>query len=238
MQLSHVAAPFVLCAACTSVQSADIKTAGMSAIMRVSADGTGQTQATAEIHVDNNITDFVSLSSGDRLVASASTQSETMSQTNFAGSVSYAATFTGLDADGTTYTIALNRSSDVSAPSSTCVLPKPFNIAAPTANSTFSRANDNIVVTYDTIGTEDQMTWSAGGDCVHGMVDGTVSGDSGSFTIAKGVLVPTDSSFATMTCQAHITLTRSRPGQLDSHFGSGGSMTAQQVRTVTFNSTP
>jgi hypothetical protein len=238
MRLSHVVAPFVLCAACTSVQSSDIKTAAMSAIMRVSADGTGQTQATAELHVDNNITDFVSLSSGDTLVASVSMQSETMSQANFAGGVSYAANFAGLDGDGTMYTIALNRSNDVSAPSSACILPKPFNITAPTASGTFSRSNDDIVVTYDTMGTEDQMTWSAGGDCIQGMVDGTVAADSGSYTIAKGLLVPTGSSVPTMTCEAHITLTRSRPRQLDSHFGSGGSITAQQVRTVTFNSTP
>jgi hypothetical protein len=238
MRLSNLVGAVVLCAACTSVQSADIKTAGMSAFMEVSADGTGQTRATAEIHVDNNATDYVTLSSGDTLVASAGSQSQTMSQNDFLGTVGYLATFTDLDGDGTQYTIALKRTSDVSAPSSTCVMPKPFNITAPTANGTFSRSGADIMVTYDTTGTQDQMTWSAGGDCVKGMVDGTVSGDSGSFTIAKGLLVPTDASIQMMTCQAHITLTRSRPGQLDSHFGSGGNITAQQVRTVTFNSTP
>jgi len=237
MRLSHFAAPVVLCAACTSVQSADIKTAGISAIMLVSADGTGQTQVTAELHVDSNSTDFVTLSSGDTLMATAGGQSRTMSESNFVGAVSYETTFSGLDANGTAYTIALNRTSDVSAPSSTCALPDPFNITAPTASGTFSRANDTITVTYDTAGTMDQMAWSAGGDCVQGEVGGTVSPDSGSFTVAKGSLVPT-SPPPSMTCQAHITLTRSRPGQLDSHFGSGGSITAQQVRTVTFNSTP
>ncbi len=232
------AAPFVLCVACTSLQSADLKTAGMSAYMEVTADGTGQTRVSAELHVDDNVTDYVSLTSGDTLVASAGSQTQTMSQSNFLGTVSYLATFTGLDADGTMYTIALNRTNDVSAPSSTCVLPKPFNITAPTANNTFSRANASIVVTYDTTGTMDEMTWSAGGNCIKGMVDGTVSGDSGSFTIAAGSLVPPDPSVAAMTCQAQVTLTRSRPGQLDSHFGSGGNITAQQVRTVTFNSSP
>jgi len=164
-------------------------------------------------------------------------QSQTMSQTNFLGTVSYEANFTGLDANGTQYTIALNRTSDVSAPSSTCVMPSPFNITAPTANGTFSRANADIMVTYDTTGTMDQMTWSAGGDCVRGEVGGSVAPDSGSFTVAKGSLVPINPPVST-TCQAHITLTRSRPGQLDSHYGSGGSITAQQVRTVTFNSAP
>lgn len=237
MRLSHFAASVVLCAACTSVQSADVKTAGMSAIMQVSADATGATRATAEIHVDNNDTDFVTLSSGDALVVTAGSQSQTMSEIDFAGGVSYQASFSGLDANGTQYTIAFNRTSDVSAPSSTCMLPNPFNITAPTANSTFSRASDNIMVTYDTMGTMDQMNWSAGGDCVQGEVGGTVASDSGTFTVAMGSLVPTNPPVPA-TCQAHITLTRSRPGQLDSHFGSGGSITARQVRTVTFNSTP
>jgi hypothetical protein len=60
----------------------------------------------------------------------------------------------------------------------------------------------------------------------------------GSFTVAKGSLVPNDPTQKTVTCQAHITLTRARLGQLDSHFGSGGGINAQQVRTVTFSSTP
>ncbi len=238
MRLSRLMAAFAVCAGCTSIQSADIKTAGISAFMRVYADGTGQTTAYAELHVGNNVTDFVDLSAGDALVATVAGQSQNMARTDFLGGISYQSTFSGHDADGTMYTIALNRSSNVSAPSSTCVLPKPFSITAPTSSSTFSRANSDIVVTYDTTGTQDQMTWSAGGDCVKGMVSGTVSGDSGTFTIAKGVLVPTDASAAAMSCQAHISLTRSRPGQLDSHFGSGGKITAEQDRSVTFNSTP
>lgn len=238
--LVALVAAFALCAGCTSLQSSDIKTAGMSAFMRVYADGTGQTTAYAELHAGNNVTDFVDLTSGDVLVATVAGQSQNMARTDFLGGISYQSSFSGHDADGTMYTIALNRSTDVSAPSSTCVLPKPFTITAPTSSSTFSRANSDIVVTYDTTGTQDQMTWSAGGDCIKGSVGGTVSNDSGTFTIAKGTLVPTDTdaSTAAMTCQAHISLTRSRVGQLDPHFGSGGKITAEQDRSVTFNSTP
>jgi hypothetical protein len=238
MRLSLLVPALVVGAACTSIQSSNIKTAGMSAYMQVVADGTGQTKASAQLNVGNNATDFVDLSSGDTFVATASGQSQTMSRTNFLGTISYQATFNGKDGVGTPYTIALNRTSDVSAPSSTCTMPKPFNITAPTSNGTFSRANSDIMVTYDNSGTQDAMNWSAGGDCVKGQVDGSVAGDTGSFTIAKGILVPTDPSQNTVTCQAHITLTRTRPGQLDPHFGSGGNIHADHVRTVTFNSTP
>src|SRR5258708_3443127 len=55
-------------------------------------------------------------------------------------------------------TIALNRANDVGAPSSICVLPKPSNVTAPTGNGIFSRANSDITVTYDNVGTQDSMT--------------------------------------------------------------------------------
>jgi hypothetical protein len=230
---------WVVCAGCSSIQSQNIKTAGMQAILRVWADGTGQSTATAQLNVDNNPTDFVDLSGGDAFVASSGGQSRTMSRIDLLGAISYEASFSALDKGGTTYTIALDRTTDVSAPSSTCVMPSQFTITAPTSSGTFSRANDDLVVTYSGSGTQDPMTWSAGGDCVQGMVGGTVSNDAGTFTIARGTLVPKNPSPQTpTTCQAHVTLTRSRAGQLDPHYGSGGGITAEQVRTVTFSSTP
>jgi hypothetical protein len=240
MRLSHIGffSSVFIASGCTSLQSQNVKTTGMQAIIYVVADGSGASKASAQLNVGNNITDFVDLSGGDKFVASAGGQSKDMSRISLLGTVSYEATFSGLDSGGTTYTVALDRTTDVSAPSSTCTMPNPFTISAPTSSSTFSRALDDIVVTYASGGTHDTMSWSAGGDCVRGMVSGTVSNDSGTFTIAKGTLVPINPSPQTpTTCQAHITLTRSRPGQLDSHYGSGGSITAQQTRTVNFSST-
>jgi hypothetical protein len=241
MRLSHVAlfSPLVAALSCTALQSQNLKTAGMQAILDVSADDTGQTKVTAQLNVDNNATDFVDLSNGDKFVASAAGQSQDMKRISFLGTVSYQASFSNLDTGGTGYTIALVRNSDVSAPTSTCTMPDKFTITAPTSSGTFSRGNDDLVVTYSGSGTQDPMTWSAGGDCVRGMVGGSVSNDSGTFTISKGALVnPNPAPQAPANCVAHVTLTRQRVGQLDSHYGSGGHITAEQVRTVTFNSTP
>jgi len=71
--------------ACTSVQSADIKTAGMPAYLRVTGNGNGQTTASAQFNVDNNPTDFVDLSSGDTAVATAGSVSQTMSRATCSG---------------------------------------------------------------------------------------------------------------------------------------------------------
>jgi len=238
MRLSYLGTVVALSAACTSIQSSSIKTSGMSASMQVVADGTGQTAASATLNVGSNSTDFVDLSPGDVLVVTAGPRSQTMSRIDALSVISYRTSFSGLDADGTQYTIALNRANDVGAPSSICVMPKPFNITAPTGNGIFSRANSDITVTYDTVGTQDSMSWTVGGDCVKGLVGGSVAGDTGSFTIAKGTLVPVAASQSSVTCQAQIRLTRARSGQVDAHFGSGGTIAAMQVRTATFNSTP
>jgi len=238
MRLSYLGTAVALSAACTSIQSSSIKTSGLSASMQVVADGTGQTTASATLNVGSNSTDFVDLSPGDVLVATAGARSQTMSRLDALSVISYRTNFNGLDGDGTQYTIALNRANDVSAPSSVCVMPKPFSITAPTGNGIFSRANSDITVTYDSVGTQDSMSWSVGGDCVKGLVGGSVAGDTGSFTIAKGTLVPVGGSQSSVSCQAQIKLTRARSGQVDAHFGSGGTFTAIQVRTATFNSTP
>jgi hypothetical protein len=238
MRFVRLSVTLAALASCTTLPSSSLKTSGMSAQMSVVASGNGSTQVSAQFNVGSNSTDFVDLSAGDTLTAQAGSQTQPMARSSFAGVISYGATFLALDAADTKYTIALTRSMDVSAPSSIATLPKPFNITAPTANSSFSRANSDITVTYDNFGTQDSMSWSAGGDCVKGLVGGTVANDAGSLVIAKGTLLPTDASQAGVTCVAHITLTRQRPGQLDPHYGAGGSIFAQQTRTVTFSSAP
>ena len=116
---------------CTSVNSSDVKTSGMSADMQVVADGSGNTNVGMQLHVDTNVTDFVKLSQGDTLTATTGSQTATMSQTQIFGGTWYNAQFTGADAEGTQFTVSFNRGSDVSAPNSTATLPKPFNITAP-----------------------------------------------------------------------------------------------------------
>jgi hypothetical protein len=224
----------VVVAGCTDLNSNDLTTAGMSATMTVQGDGTGQTTVTAQFNVDSNGTDFVNLTSGDTAVATVAGQSRTLSETNDLGDIAYQTTFSGEDAEGTLYTVALDRTSDVSAPSSTVTMPAPFTIMAPTSSASLSRGTD-ITVTYDSPGTGDTMTWFLSGACISG-TSGTVSNDSGSFVIAHGLLAEPGGQGG--TCQVTLQLTRSRPGQLDPHYGSGGSITAQHVRSVTFNSTP
>jgi hypothetical protein len=230
------AASFV---ACTSVESSSIKTAGMSAYMSVVADGTGSTTATTTLHVDNNLTDFVDLSSGDTLIASSGSQQQRLNKSSFLGATSYNGSFSGLDAEGTPYTIAFTRQSDTSAPSSTCTIPKPFTFSAPASTATFARATDDIVVQYGPSGTTDPMSYDVTGDCIKGSLQVNPGGDTGQFTIAHTTL-PLQASdvHANDTCQVTLTLRRTRTGTLDSAFGHGGRIDGQQMRTLKFMSKP
>jgi hypothetical protein len=228
-------------AACTDLQSADLKTAGMSAYMTVSADGSGQTQVSTKLYVDNNGTDYVTLSSGDTLVASVAGQSQTMSQSNVLGIVTYAASFSGQDVSGAAYTVALRRTAagDVSAPNSACSLPVAYTIATPAAGSTFSRANDAITVNYGQGSAGDAVNYSLSGSCITEPSNATVSGDPGTFTLARGSILGLQGQAPSQTsCQVALTITRTRGGTLDPAYGSGGQISCVQTRSVTFTSTP
>jgi len=221
-------------AGCTSVQSANIRTAGMSADMTVLDDGSGTTHVRMQL---NDGANSIDLSNGDRLTASGGGSSIGMGRNDVVGDVYYTADFTNADAENTSFTVSFTRASDTSAPNSVVTLPKPFNITAPPAGMSFSRATDDIKVTYDTTGTTDGMDWQINGPCVNGG-NGTVTGDTGSFTILHTSLPPSDMSEASMTCTVTVTLTRKRTGMVDPAYGQGGSATATQQRTVMFTSKP
>jgi hypothetical protein len=223
-------------AGCTDLQSSDLKTAGMSAHALVSADGTGASSASVTLNVDNNITDYVQLSTGDALVATVGNKTQTLSSTNVLGIVTYSTGFTGADQAGAQYTIALNRKSpDTSAPGSTCTMPAAFQLSAPTSSSSFSRASQDIVVTYSGSGQADPLSFTLSGSCFN-LVTNSVSNDNGTFTIPKGTLVAAQGT-QPMNCQATLTVSRTRAGSLDPAY-YGGSISAAQQRTVSFTSTP
>ena len=231
-----VAAMAVLATACTSVHSSDLETSGMSAHMTVTADGSGATGVSVELNVDDNFTDYVDLTDGDSLVATPSGgPSEALSRNDALGVISYSAGFTGKDAPGTSYTVAFQRQSpDVSAPASACTIPTPFTITSPPGGASFSRSSDAIAVTYGSSGTSDAMSYLVTGSCVN-QASGPIAGDSGAFTVPRGVLV---AAGMTGSCTAQLSIWRTRDGQLDPAYGYGGGIACDQVRSVTFTSNP
>ena len=234
LTLALLLLPFV--PACSKVESSSILTSGMSALMSVSADGSGKTVASASLRVGDSALEYVDLSAGDSLLASSGAKSQSMARSSILNVVTYSTEFAGLDAAGTPYAIAFKRSVDSGAPSSTCTLPTPLTITSPPPSTSFSRASTDISVTWNG-GSSDTMRYEIKGDCLAAKVDG-IAGDPGIVVLARGTIAVGDPKNAGVTCAGTIVLKRQRTGKLDPAFGHGGSIFGEQVRSVSFTSTP
>jgi hypothetical protein len=226
----------VAAAGCTTLASSDLKTAGMSAQMTVVSDDSQQTTVTAWLHVDNNLTDFVTLSSGDTLSATAGTQTQAMTEDDVLNDVSYGTTFSSENAANTVYVVALKRAADTSAPNSTCNLPAPFQITAPAAGVSLSRSTD-ISVSYGPGGTNDAVSYTLSGSCIEGPTGESVNGDPGTFTISHTTITTPAGTSPSQPCQATLNVKRTRTGTIDPAYGSGGDISCTQSRSVTFTLT-
>lgn len=225
---------------CSSSQSKDIATDALYANMGVSADGSGTSVVTASLQVGGvTSTDFLDLSPGDSLVATANgANQQTMARQDLLGAIYYTSTF-GIDTAGTLFQIAFNRTATasmpnpVSAPDSHVTLPAAFTMQAD--KSTYSRVTDPIVLTWTNSGQSDPMSYSVYGNCIQ-TLSNTVS-DTGTTTINAGSLTAQNGQTAN-NCQITIQLSRSRAGHVDPAYGQGGNINATQVRTVQVLSTP
>jgi hypothetical protein len=205
-------------------------TTGISAEMSAVTTGNGTTRVGAELFEgspDQLI--FVDLQVGDSLVAEINGQSMTLSKSQLLTIIDYEAMFsTGNEGDE--FTVDFQRSVDGGAPSSTATLPAPFTLDP--LGASYARASA-ITVTYGPSGTGDTMGWQASGDCIQ-VATGALPNDSGVFTIPANMLIASSPTSCTIT----LSVTRDRRGSLDSHFGRGGSIIGEQVRTAMITSTP
>src|SRR5688500_2218758 len=177
-------------AGCATVESEDVATSGVYADIKASADGSGVTQVRASLRVGGGTSNtFLDLSGDDRLETTHGQDTQSMAREELLGAVSYVTSFP-VEAADSQFVVAFHRTIDEGAPSSTAVLPAPFAISAPAAETTFSRTSD-VTVTWSPSATGDAMTWVANGDCV-AMRLGNIAGDPGSLVIPAGTFVAHD----------------------------------------------
>lgn len=224
----------LLVAGCAKTESSDLLTSGIYADLSARATGTGTTTVYATLYVGapSNL-NFVELTGDDRLIASYGGQRKVMAQTVLLNIVSHATEF-ATDAGGAAFEIALERSVDAGAPMSTVALPAQFTVSPVAA--TYSRAAA-MALTWSPAGSSDAMGWKATGACI-GDVQGVIAGDPGMVTIPAGTMMKRQGQNIADSCMVSLTVTRSRAGMLDSHYGKGGSAAGSQERTVSMTSTP
>ncbi len=225
--------------ACEQVDSEDILTSGVYANIVAEAEGDGSTQVSTSLRVGGVLSNvFIDLSDGESITAVSGTDEKTLARRSVLGAISYTGTFTGDEADKA-FTVAWNRTDGLtSAPNTTITMPAPFALTAPTAGATFSRANDDIVVTWDTSGTPDDMLWEViTSNCAREMKNNNITADPGTFTIAAGTFTNIE-GHETETCDTTLVMVRRRLGNLDPAYGEGGWVVGRHVQTVTFSSAP
>src|SRR5262249_21148965 len=121
--------------------SSQVATHDLAADVQIVADGSGTTTVYVNLWNpppgDTSLFDrSVRLVEDDRLVASAQGKSAALTEYDVVVAYTYEASFP-FDDDGARFTVALDRSTDVSAPNSTASLPAAFAVSAP---GSFSRA--------------------------------------------------------------------------------------------------
>ena len=228
---------------CENVGSDDINTGGVYASLTVTADGSGSSRVYAALKVGGqNSNTFLDLVGGDTLLAYQDTDSSAMIRKELLQKVWYEASF-ATDAEDTPFQVSFLRvhtgdgtesCTGSSAPDSYATLPAPYLLTGPAPDTSFSRATDDVAISWDTA-SGDPMSWTMNGDCIQLKTSSFT--DSGSVTIPAAEFVPEQNEQAS-TCNVTVVITRSRGGTVDANYGEGGSFVAYQVRTVQIQSAP
>jgi hypothetical protein len=224
--------------ACTSLDSDDIETSGIHAFIRLSStEGSTDTFVSVTMHAGNNPTQFINLVGDDKLTASAGEETIDLDESNLLGAYSYNGNLSTQE-PGTEVTVALERVEKASAPSSKVALTEKLALTAPAASSTFSRADDDIDVQWNSAASPDAVTVSWSGSCVQ---DGSrdVAADATQVLIEKGSIQkkpdPEQGDPVPDTCDVTLKISRSRTGTLDPAWG-GGEITHTYSDSLTFTS--
>jgi hypothetical protein len=213
-----------------TTSSANIKTAGIAALIDVYADNA----TTATVHVKlvvggSSSNTYVNLSNGDRLVATADGDEKELEEVD---SGIYEAEFSGLD-EGAEFTVTLERDDDETADANSGVLPPPFTLDEP--ESDLSRADDDLEVTWAPAESGDPMLVSFDGDCIFDNDD--EASDTGSYLVEKDTLDSTGGD-EPKTCDIKVSLDRVREGSADSKLDRESWFKLHQRRSASFTSNP
>lgn len=230
-------------AGCSKVESEFLATQGMSPDVKVSSQAGGTTTVTATIRTGSGLLrSEVKLTAGDRLEVSAAGETKTMSEIDSLG-VTYRTAFNFNQGD-LEYVVSLVRPSGTSAPNTRVTSPRPFSIAAPANDTTFSRG-DTIDFIWTPIQATARMDLQLQMECQNSAAQResiTVFApdieDTGSYSQTVDALLARLQSIVPTRCAITAKLDRSLAGSIDANFAQDGEISAHQERFVTFAIVP
>ena len=213
------------------VESTDIRTTGVYPVIDVTAEGSGTSRVLVKLKVGGpNSNTYLDLTGPDRLTATGGGATKELDSS---GSVSYAATF-ATEAAGPFVVSFIRGPEDDSAPNSTVDLPEPF-ILSLGSPSELSRATGDLVFTWTPGPAAGVIDSSLYGNCIDTIIE-TIP-DDGTATISRDRIHARDGA-TNDDCTVTLTLARTDVGQVDPAFTEGGRVTASQIRSAAFTSTP
>ena len=229
VSLCSLALSTTLAAGCRQkVESTDVRTSGVFPVVDVTADGSGSTRVEVKLKVGGRLSNtFLDLTGEDRLTATAGGVTKELDGTS---GVAYAAAFPA-DIAGPFVVAFLRGPDDTSAPATTVNLPAPFAVTL--ASREVSRASADLAFTWTPASGSGDVDVSLYGTCIDIVLETTP--DDGTSTIGRDRI---HAPIATDACTATLTLARTQSGEVDPAFTEGGDVTARQVRSTTFTTTP
>jgi hypothetical protein len=218
-----------------SVESNDVLTDGIYASFEAVATEDG-TRATATLLVGGSSSNtYVMLGGDDALTVTAAGETLELRERQGFGERYYYDADLATNAEDTVVVFRFERSIDSGAPDSRCTLPRAMTITAPSDGDAFSRMEADVLIAWDTSGTNEPIQLQVQGDCFTAISE-SFDSDPGEYVIPAATLQ--SSQDPATACQATVTLSRNNNGTLDPAFGEGGSVLCRQVRTTTFRSDP
>ena len=209
---------------CQTTSSKDLHTSGIRADIVVSAFASVASSVRVDLYPPGGYPfNHVKLDGGDALFVEAAGQRKPMG----AGTSDYYQVGFATGAAETGFQVILDRASvdDIDAPGNSGALPAPFELGA---------LGQSLVVTWSPSGTPDKMSLTLQGSCFEDLSI-PVTGDPGTYALPA---LERDSPNPNATCQATLTVRRSRVGVVDPNLSSDSSFTLEQLRTATFTAAP
>ncbi len=218
----------IACVACNSLESGDLRTNGMEPDIVVRSNNTdANSKLNVNIHVGDSINSFVDLDAPDVMTASVNGGEATeLSESNLLGVTGYSMDVNTKEPDTEVIVILTRGEQDDGAPSSTVAFTQQLALTSPGAGASFSRATDDIEVTFTTEESADGVRITVSGECIDSISLDVQAGDT-AVTIEAGTILkrvdqdPEDENEIPDSCDIAVSAVRTRTGTLDPAYGGG-----------------
>jgi len=220
-----------------TTSSCNVRTAGLAMLTEVVATSEDDVRVETTLLVGGDESNtYATLDGCDELLAEADGERKEMREVDDGV---YEAKF-DFGAGDTEYRVILEREQDETADGNVGTLPEPFDITSDYDGEEFSRADDDIEVTWDPGDSGDDMSLEIEDEaagCIYDEDNVNIPGDPASFVVEAGTLEST-SSMDPETCDVTLRIIRERGGSTDRKLDSESSFKLFQRRSIGFVSAP